>query len=192
MLDEAKVRFLFRKVQHAGLRSSFDTLKTSQEMGTTISYTMAENHLSTATSELPEYIAKNARNVLGVQVRDGTKGVNSIYNGDGSINTGHIPSWKLLPFKYQKLVVDERKQLGIIYKGESGAKSGERGNSNHATADSNRFNQLKELNQRYTSKIKSFKKSNNSEDDTDRDQLDAEDQFGGKSSKKKTRFNTST
>ena len=29
MLDEAKVWFLFRKVQHAGLCSSIDTLKTS-------------------------------------------------------------------------------------------------------------------------------------------------------------------
>ena len=54
MLKEANVGFLFRKVQHTGLRSSIDALKASQTMGTTISYTMAENHLSTATSELPD------------------------------------------------------------------------------------------------------------------------------------------
>ena len=34
--------------------------------------------------------------------------------------------------------------------------------------------------------------SNNSEDDTDKEQLYAGDQFGGKTSKKKTRFSTST
>ena len=80
MSDEAKVRFLFRKVQHTGLRSSIKTLKASQKTGMTISYTMAANHLSTATSELPEYIANNARNVSGVQVGDGTKGEDGIYN----------------------------------------------------------------------------------------------------------------
>ena len=54
MLEEAKVRFLFRKVQHTGLRSSTNTLKASHTTGTNISYTMAANHLSTTTSELPE------------------------------------------------------------------------------------------------------------------------------------------
>ena len=37
-----------------------------------------------------------------------------------------------------------------------------------------------------------MKISNNSEDDTDKEQLDAGDKFGGKASKKKTRFDTST
>ena len=124
MSDETKVRLLFRKVQHTDLRSSIDALKDSQVMGTTISYTIAENHFSTATSELPEYISNNARNISGVQVGDGAKGGNGIYNEDVSINTGHIPSWKLLPFKDQKLVIDERKRLDIRYKGKSGAKSG--------------------------------------------------------------------
>ena len=83
MSDETKVRFLFRKVQHTGIRSSIDALKASQTMGTAILYTMAANHFSTATSELPEYIANNARNVSGVQVGDGTKGEDGIYNWDG-------------------------------------------------------------------------------------------------------------
>ena len=64
---------------------------------------MAANHLSTANSELPEYIAKNARTFSVVQVGDGAKRCGVIYNGDGSINTGHIPSWKLVPFKEQNL-----------------------------------------------------------------------------------------
>ena len=56
MSDESKVRLLFRKLQHTGIRSSIDVLKDSQTTGTTISYTTATNHFSTATSELPEYI----------------------------------------------------------------------------------------------------------------------------------------
>ena len=63
MSEEAKVRFLFSKVQHTGLHSYINALKASQMRGTTISHTMAANHFSTATSDIPEYIAKNARNV---------------------------------------------------------------------------------------------------------------------------------
>ena len=80
MSDEAKVRFLFRKVQHAGLRSYIDALKATHTTGTVISYTMAANHLSTAVSELPEYLAKNARNVSGVQTGGGGGGSKSVHN----------------------------------------------------------------------------------------------------------------
>ena len=114
ILSEAKVRLIFRKVQHTGLRSYIDALKASQTTGTIISYTMAAKHLSTATSELPEYIAKNAINVSGFQVGNGTKGGDGIYNGYESINTGQIPSWKSLPFKDRNLVIDESMLLGII------------------------------------------------------------------------------
>ena len=98
MSDEAKVRFLFNKVQHTGLRSFINALKASQTTDTTIYHTMAANHLSGATSELLEYIVKNTRNISVVQVGDGTKGGDGIYNGDVSIDTGHIPSWKLHHF----------------------------------------------------------------------------------------------
>ena len=54
MSEEAKVRFLFRKIKHTRLRRTIEALKASQATGTDISYTMDENHLYTATSELPE------------------------------------------------------------------------------------------------------------------------------------------
>ena len=154
MSDEAKVRFIFRKLHHTGLRSFINALKASKTIGMTLFYTMAANHLFTATSELPEYIAKNARNVSGVQVGDEEKGGGGIYNEDYSINTGHIHSWKLIPFKDQKLVIVERKRLGIRYKRKSGARSGGRGNSNHAGTDSNSFKQSKEQNQKYKCRSK--------------------------------------
>ena len=81
--EEAKVRFLFRKVHHTGLRSSINALKASQTTGNIISYTIAAKHFSTTTSKLPDYISKNATNVLGVQVGDVTKGGDGIYNVDG-------------------------------------------------------------------------------------------------------------
>ena len=108
------------------------------------------------------------------------------------MNTGHIPSWKSLPFKYQKLVIDERERLGIKNKGKSGERSGEGGNSNHAAADYNRFKPFKEQNQKYKRKIKALKTSKSIGDDTDKEELDAGDQLWGKAPKKKTWFSTPT
>ena len=82
--------------------------------------------------------------------------------------------------------------MDIRYERKSGAKSGERGNSNHTATYSNNFKQLKEHNQEYKSQTKALNISNNSEDDTDKEEIDAGDQFGGKASKNKTRFRTST
>ena len=118
---------------------------------------MAANHLSTAVSKLPEYLAKNARNVSGVQTGGGGGGSKSVHNEDGSINTGHIHNRKSLSFKERKIVIDERKRLGIKYK-KSGAGSGGRGKS--PSTDSNRIQQLKEQNQKYKRAIKALKRSN--------------------------------
>ena len=102
---------------------------------------MYANHLSTEVSEIPEYLAKSAGNVSGVKTGGGGGGGNSVHNEDGSINTGHIPNWKLLSFKERKIVIDERKRLGIKYK-KSGAGAG--GHSKSPSTDSNRIHQLKE------------------------------------------------
>ena len=87
MLDEAKMRFLFRKLQHTGLCIFIDSLKASQTTSTTILYTMVANHLSTVTYDLRDYIAMNAINVLEVQIGSGEKGGDGICNEDVSINT---------------------------------------------------------------------------------------------------------
>ena len=71
MSEEAKVRFLFKKVEHSGLRSSIDALKALETMGQVITYTMAVNHLVTAVSELPEVLAKSGRNISGVSQTGG-------------------------------------------------------------------------------------------------------------------------
>ena len=71
--------------------------------------------------------------------------------------------------------------MGIRYKGKSGAKSGGRGNSNHAADDSNSFKKLKEQNKKYKRQIKDLKRPKNSKDDTDKEEINAGDQSGGKS-----------
>ena len=75
MTDEAKVRFLFRKVQQTFKSFTNDAYDHLLYHGFT--------PFNTATSYLPEYIAKNARNVSGSQVGDETKVGYGIYNEDG-------------------------------------------------------------------------------------------------------------
>jgi hypothetical protein len=100
LTEDAKVRYLFKRVQHPGLQNAIEALKTQQTLGTVITYTTAANHLSTAVSELPDYISKN-RNIsqLGVRFSDDTSGnpeSSTIYKEDGKINTGFIPNWRSL------------------------------------------------------------------------------------------------
>jgi hypothetical protein len=82
MLDSAKVRFLYKSVQHPCLEAAIESLKTMQSTGTNVTYTMAANHLATEVSQLPEYIvrietslhsplvleAEMMKRVVGVQV----------------------------------------------------------------------------------------------------------------------------
>ena len=110
MAEEAKIRFLFRKIHHVGLSSAIEAMKakiTTDPPGT-VTYTTVANHLSTAVSELPDFIAKN-RNISSV----GGGSSNGIHNADGSINTGHHPNWQQLSVADRKTVNDERARLGL-------------------------------------------------------------------------------
>ena len=62
MSKKAKIRFLFKKVQYAGLKSAVKALKAQLTAGVNVTYTMAANHLSIAVSELHKYVSEN-RNV---------------------------------------------------------------------------------------------------------------------------------
>ena len=94
MPEGAKIRFLFKKVQHSGLQIAIASLEASQTSGTNLTYTQVANHLSTKVSTLPEYISKN-RNIsaVGTSVSSMSSGGSdaSIHNADGSIITGCIP-----------------------------------------------------------------------------------------------------
>ena len=53
MLEDAKVRFLFEKVQHAGLQLQIESLKASIMTGAGVLCKNAANHLITSVSQLP-------------------------------------------------------------------------------------------------------------------------------------------
>ena len=186
MPDDAKLRFLFKRVQHKDLSSSIDALRAQQTAGINITYTQAANHISTAVSELPEYISKN-RNISGVGTSSSHgKRSSDIYSSDGSIITGHFSNWRSLSKEDRAIVIAERKRLGLTGRKSSGSNSDKNGKS-----DINRINQLSAQNKKYKRQIKALKRQSkidnvdDGEDDTTNDaDIDAGDQFGGKASKR--------
>lgn len=185
MLEDARLRFLFKKVEHPDLKVTIAALKTRM-IDTNVTYTEAANHIATAVSELPEYISKN-RNISGVTTGNDASGTSSssIRKPDGTIITGHIPSWRNLSSSDRAIVFAERERLGLTKKKGSGKNA--RGSYN---AESNRSKQLAEHNKKLKRQIKAFKRSNTNDsstydDDSNSGDTDAGDQFGGKQSKKK-------
>ena len=187
ILEDQKVRLLFKKVQHKDLETAKSALQAQQTMGNALTYLTCANHLSARVSELPEYLIKN-RDVSGVGTQDGNDGGSNIgncvgiYNADGSIRTGHISNWKSLSDSDRELVKKARmnKKLNSTKGGD-----GKGGYSNNNT-----MKQLKVQNSKYKRQIKALKRSsaNNDSDDNDKnvkEELDAGDQFGGKNSRKK-------
>ena len=87
MAEDAKIRFLFEQVQHAGLTGAIEAMeaKITTELAGTVTYTTVANHMSTSISELPDYIAKNRR-VSGIA---GGTPSQCILRTKGDIYTGH-------------------------------------------------------------------------------------------------------
>ena len=188
ILEDQKVRLLFKKVQHKDLDTAKSALQAQQTMGNALTYLTCANHLSARVSELPEYLSKN-RNISGVGTRDsnggdgGNEGDNiGIYNADGTIRTGHISNWKSLSNDDRDLVKKAR-----ISKKRNSTKNG---NVKGGNSDKNTMKQLKSQNSKYKRQIKALKRSSADNDDKvsdgeAEDGIDAGDQFGGKNSRKK-------
>jgi hypothetical protein len=189
MSEEAKIRFLFQAIQHKDLLVAVEALRAQQTAGSILTYTACANHLTTAVSQLPEYIQRN-RNISGVRI--GAVSTSAIYNEDGTINvTGTIKDWDKLPASDKRLVYKERKRLGVKF-GESGngGKGNGKGNRNASSANSNTINQLRKQNNNLKRRIKALKQSTPNNDDADDNKVDdAGDEFGGKKSKKKKQDN---
>lgn len=188
MFREAKIRFLFQAIQHKDLLVAVEALRAQQTAGSHLTYTACCNHLTTAVSQLPEYIQRN-RNVSGVKI--GAVKTGSIYNEDGTINaTGTIKDWDTLPISDKRLVYKERKRLGVKY-GTSGNNTKGNGKGVNANAsNSNTINQLRKQNSKLKRSIKALKQSTPDVADKPDTVDDAGDEFGGKKSKRKKQGNT--
>ena len=98
MPEDAKIRFLFKSVQHLSLLGAIEALKALLATNDDITYTQAANHLSIAVFEILEFIAKNHA-ISGVASTSPKTTIDksfAIYNADGSIITGQIPTWRNL------------------------------------------------------------------------------------------------
>jgi len=190
MSEDAKIRFLFKRIQHPALQPAIEALKVKQSTNEDLTYSQVANHMATAVSELPEFLSKH-RNISSTNTTTTTaSGDSSIYNSDGSIITGHIPNWRNLSPADRQIVFAERKRTDVIKKkgGDDKAKSA-RGQK---ATEANRYKQLSDTNKRMRRQIKALKRSStdgdNDKHDSDSD-TDAGDQFGGKAAKKKGKKN---
>ena len=154
MLEDARICFLFKKVEYSDLKVTIAALK-PRIINTNISYTEAVNHIVTAVSELPEYISKN-RNVSGVTTGGeiSNTSFSTIHKANGTIITGYIPTWCNLSKQDHDIIFAERKRLGLSKNKKGGGKNAcESVNSDTL----NRSKQIVEQNKKLKRQIKAFK-----------------------------------
>ena len=191
MAEDAKLRFLYNRVQHPRLEAAVEALKVQRTAGIEITYTQAANHLSKAVSELAEYNSKN-RNISATGTESFVrKGSDAIHKEDGSINTGFIPGWYDLSKSDKDIVTSERKRLGIKFKPKGGKnKSWCRNGDETSANDANRLKQLESQNKRYKRAIKAMKRGRTSDEDQDdvQEEIDTGDQFDGRVLRKRRKM----
>ena len=144
----------------------------------TVTYTTVANHISTAVSELPDYVAKN-RTISGLQQSGASNGV---FNDDGTINTGHHINWLNYSPGDRKKVNDERARLGL------GKNKRRQDKPKGRTPSSNQIEALKKANAQHKRTIASLKKDppkETSQAEVNDIETDAGDSFGGKAKKVK-------
>ena len=193
LTPDAKIRFLFSKINNAGLSSAVAAMKAkiATEATGSVTYVTCANHIATAVSELPEN--KRGRNISAITSSDSL----NIYNSKGNIKTGHYPNWTDIPYDSKKLIFQERKRLGISYqpggrgghrggKGNGGGGGGGRdnGGGGKRTNFGQKNRDLKATNNKLKRQVKALKKvsSKNEDDDASSQDNDAGTHFGGKRS----------
>ena len=122
--ENAKIRELFKQVQHPQLQDTVKALKVHFDMEG-LTYTQAANHLTAAVSELPEF--HTTCRIAAARIHGGyDTGVHNKYNNsagkgtpksgictvDGKIFTGLYKHWRTLTDDEKQHVIEERKQNG--------------------------------------------------------------------------------
>ena len=192
--EEAKIRFLFKKINHERLVKTVEamTIKIATEVIGVVTYTTIANYISTAVSELPDYLLRN-RNVSGVtNTRVGSQSGPGphyiIFNQNNTIHTGHHSTWMTtMDTGDKKKVHNERAKLGL---GRYKKKNSFTSNTNKNRRSSNNMNQLTRLkatNAKYKRTIASLKSTTAEESpsNSDVEMSDTGNVFGGKAKKSK-------
>ena len=115
LTENAKVRELLKHVQNNQLQDTVKALWVRFDLDG-ISYTEAANHLTSAVSELPEYLlARRVSSLNRIRAGGLDKGKNkfkwdSIYADDGTIFTEYYSNWKSLSKEDRDKVIAEQKK----------------------------------------------------------------------------------
>ena len=118
LTENAKVRQLLRHVQNNLLQDIVKALRVQFDLDG-ISYTEAANHLTSAVSELPEYLLVCCVSSLKcIRVGGSEKGKNkfkrdSVYADDGTIFTGYYSNWKSISKEDRDKVIAEQKKKNM-------------------------------------------------------------------------------
>ena len=162
----------------------------------TITIPLCANHIASAVSELPEYIAIN-RNISAVQQEGGRQGApeSGIHLEDGSIWTGFYPNWDNLSRDEVDKVMDERARKRKERKKSGGGSPRRRRNDGDGDDKQKVYKteltQLKKTLKKRNRKIAALTKSNGDGSDGGSNSGDggsggddAGNQFGGKRQRK--------
>ena len=176
LTENAKVFELMKPVQHNQLQDTVKALRVRFDLDG-ISYTEAANHLTSAVSELPEYLLARRVSILK-RFRGGgsEKGKNKfkrdgIYADDGTIFTGYYSNWKFISKEDRDKVIAEwekKNTLGVA-KNENKCKLAE------IQALTDDVTMMKRTVLQLTAT-----KRNQEEQDDDTPRNDAGNQFGGR------------
>ena len=115
LTENAKVRELLKRVQNNQLQDTVKALRVRFDLDG-ISYTAAANHLTSAVSELPEYLlAHRVSSLKRIRGGGSEKGKNrfkwdSIYADDRTIFTRYYNNWKSLSKENRDKVIAEQKK----------------------------------------------------------------------------------
>ena len=173
LTENAKVRELFKRVQHTQLQDTVKALHVRYDLDG-ITYTEAANHLTAAVSELPKF--ELAQRVSAVNcIRGGGKGKHkrdSIYTGDGTIFTGYYSNFMSFSKEERDKVIAEREH--------------KYGKKNDKWDTKRRLSELQSLTEditmmkRTVSQLITAKPGNHEEDEKDIPQNNADNCFGGR------------
>ena len=175
MLEDAKIRFLFDRTEHAPLQVQVEAMKANINTGTPVTYTTSANHLTTVVYQLSDYVTKAK---FSSAVSTGMTNTGIADSEGNSINDDSwIPNWNQLSKGDRDNILAERRKKGV--------KLGKGGKGGSYTSRKNKaLKTLRKQNKKFKRQIKALKrtyggKDNDSGDEDDENNpSDAGDAFG--------------
>ena len=179
LTENAKVRELLNRVQNNQLQDTVKVLRVRFDIDG-ILYTAAANHLTSAVSELPEYLlARRVSSLRRIRGGGSEKGKNkfkrdSIYADDGTIFTGYYSNWKSLSKEDRDKVIAELKKKNT--------NGGVKNDNKRKLAEIQVLTDNIAMMKRTVSQLAATKRNQDEQDD-EAPRNDAGNQFGGRKAK---------